>query len=220
MIINYYKGEPNTYLVSFRNGEVIKHGAGINFFYSPLTTSIAAIPLASQESHFVFTETTVDFQEITIQGSFTYRVHNPLDVATMLDYTIVPSNHRYKSTDPEKLVQRVVNAVQGRTRTEVSKLQLEDALTEVRDLAQVVYSAVAEAPELKSLGIELEGLHFTSVRATPEMQKALEADFRESLSKRADQAIYDRRKAAVEEERKIRELMEKDKERSKIGRWE
>ena len=37
------------------------------------------------------------------------------------------------------------------------------------------------------------------------MQKALEADYRESLHKRADQAIYDRRKSAVEEERKIRE---------------
>jgi hypothetical protein len=33
----------------------------------------------------------------------------------------------------------------------------------------------------------------------------LEANYRESLLKRADQAIYDRRAAAVEQERKIRE---------------
>jgi len=64
---------------------------------------------------------------------------------------------------------------------------------------------VAGAAELKAIGVELEGLHFTAVKATPEMQKALEADYREGVHKRADQAIYDRRKSAVDEERKIRE---------------
>ena len=205
MIVNYYKGEPNTYTVCFRNGKVKKHGAGINFFYMPLTTSIAAVPLASLESHFVFTETTADFQEIAIQGSFTYRLDDPLEVASRLNFTVEPGKHRYRSQDPDKLVQRVVNAVQGHTRTQVSRLSLEEALGEVRDLAQLVYAGVQQAPELKALGVVVEGLHFTSVRATPEMQKALEADFRESLNKRADQAIYDRRKSAVEEERKIRE---------------
>ncbi len=72
-------------------------------------------------------------------------------------------------------------------------------------MASVVFEKVATAPELTSLGIVLEGLHFTAVKATPEMQKALEADYRESLHKREDQAIYARRKAAVDEERKIRE---------------
>ncbi|MEO0580425.1 MAG: SPFH domain-containing protein, partial [Pseudomonadota bacterium] len=198
-------GEPNTYTVCFRNGRVRQHGAGINFMFSPLTTTIAAVPLASQEAPFVFTETTADFQELTIQGSFTYRFAEPLEIAKRLNFTVEPRQLRYRSDDPNKPVLRVTNAVQGQTRTAVSRLSLEEALGGVRDLAQAVFASVAESQDLQSLGIVLEGLHFTSVRATPEMQKALEADLREQLNKRADQAIYDRRKAAVEEERKIRE---------------
>lgn len=205
MLFNYYKGEPNTYVLCHRNGQLVQHGAGINFFYMPQTTSIAAIPLASQESQFIFNETTADYQEVSIQGALTYRLTEPLELAKRLDFTVHPKTHFYKSEDPQQLVQRVVNSVQAHTRTEVSERSLEKALTEVKDLASIVFEKVAVAPELKGLGIELEGLHFTAVKATPEMQKALEADFRESLHKRADQAIYDRRKSAVDEERKIRE---------------
>ena len=205
MMFNYYKGEPNTYTICFKDGKVRKHGAGINFWYSPLTTTISAIPVASQESHFVFTETTADFQEVAIQGSLTYRLDAPLDVASRLDYTVDPAKKRYKSEDPNKLVQRVINVVQGHTRALISQLSLEKALTSVGGVAKEVLAHVSAAQDLSSLGVVIEGLHFVSIKATPEMQKALEADFRESLSKRADQAIYDRRKAAVEEERKIRE---------------
>jgi len=205
MLINYYKGEPNTYVLCHRNGELIRHGAGINFFYLPQTTSITTIPLASQESQFIFNETTANFQEVSIQGSLTYRLSDPQVLARRLDFTISPKTLRYNSEDPQQLVQRVVNSVQAHTRSEVSQRSLERALSEVKDLASVVFEKVADASELKALGMVLEGLHFTAVKATPEMQKALEADYRESLHKRADQAIYDRRKSAVEEERKIRE---------------
>ena len=37
------------------------------------------------------------------------------------------------------------------------------------------------------------------------MQKALEAEYRENLQRNADKAIYDRRGASVEEERKIQQ---------------
>jgi hypothetical protein len=205
MLINYYKGEPNSYVLSHRNGKLAQHGAGINFYYMPLTTTLAIVPLASQESQFIFNETTANFQEVSIQGSLTYRLSDPIELAKRLDFTVSPKTHRHKSEDPLQLVQRVVNSVQAHTRSEVMERSLEAALSEVKDLSSVVFEKVANAPELTSLGIVLEGLHFTAVKATPEMQKALEADYRESLHKREDQAIYDRRKSAVDEERKIRE---------------
>ncbi|MDX1480055.1 MAG: SPFH domain-containing protein [Woeseiaceae bacterium] len=205
MLMAYYKGEPNTYTVCYRDGKVARHGAGINFLFSPLTTSIAAVPLASQDSQFVFTETTADFQEVAIQGALTFHLEEPLEIASRLNFRIDPKSGRYVSEDPMRLEQRVINAVQGHTRSIVGGLSLDQALKAARAMADGVLAAVGESPELERFGIVIEGLHFTSVRATPEMQKALEADFREKLNKRADQAIYDRRKAAVEEERKIRE---------------
>ena len=44
-----------------------------------------------------------------------------------------------------------------------------------------------------------------NISADPEMQRALEAKTREALQKDADQAIFDRRNFAVEQERKIKE---------------
>jgi hypothetical protein len=205
MLINYYKGEPNSYVVSHRNGKLKRHGAGINFFYIPQATSIAVIPVSSQDSPFIFNETTADYQEVSIQGTLTYRVTEPGELAKHLDFTVSPKTHRYTSEDPEQLVQRLVNSVQAHIRNEINGLGLEEALTTIKDLPETVRENVRRSPELKALHVVLEGLHFAAIRATPEMQKALEADYRESLHRRADQAIYARRKSAVDEERKIRE---------------
>ena len=66
-------------------------------------------------------------------------------------------------------------------------MSLEQALTEVKDLAAQVLETVRGERLLDSLGVLLESLHFTSVAATPEMRKALEADYREALQQKADQ---------------------------------
>jgi SPFH domain / Band 7 family len=95
--------------------------------------------------------------------------------------------------------------VQAHTRAHVITMSLEQALTGVKDLAAQVLAKVSDERLLDALGVVVEGLHFTSVVATPEMRKALEANHRESLQQRADQAIYARRANAVEEERRIKQ---------------
>jgi hypothetical protein len=54
-------------------------------------------------------------------------------------------------------------------------------------------------------GAQLLNVHFVAAKPTPEVAKALEADYRETLLRKADMAISARRAAAVEEERKIKE---------------
>lgn len=203
MGLGYFKGEPGNYVLRYRNGRLVDHGPGLTFFYLPFNSTIATIPVASQDAPFIFRETTADFQEIAIQGQLSYRLVKPLELSGMLDFSIEPGNGAWRSRDPEKLVQRIVNAVQLNARSGVSAMPMEEALGRVKDLADSVLAAVRDAPGLAEMGVAVESLHFTSVQASPEMQKALEADFRESLQQRADQAIYARRKAAVEEESKI-----------------
>ena len=205
MIIRYFKGEPSTYVIRYRNGKIVTSGEGANFWYLPLNTSVAAVPVVSQEAQFLFTETTANFQEVSIQGTVTYRITDPLLVASRLDFTIDPRTSRFMSEDPDKLMQRIVNLIQARTRNRVNALSLELALTGVHDLADGVLDEVIGHESIAQLGIAVESLHFTALKATPEMQKALEADYREGLQQRADQAIYARRAAAVTEERQIRQ---------------
>ena len=78
-------------------------------------------------------------------------------------------------------------------------------MTQVKELAQDVIGKVRSEPALRALGVVVESLYFLAVTPKPEMQKALEAEYRERLQRHADRAIYERRTAAVEEERKIRQ---------------
>src|SRR4029450_10521249 len=48
-------------------------------------------------------------------------------------------------------------------------------------------------------------LSIPGIQPTPETGRALEAEAREALQRRADEAIYARRNAAVEQERRIKE---------------
>lgn len=204
-LFSYYKGEPNNYVIRYKNGQIENNGKGLDFWYMPFNTSIAIINVVSQDAPFIFNESTVNFQEVAIQGQITYRLEKPLEAAQYLDFSIEPKNGQYKSNDPNKLSQRVINAVQSHTRKGLNEIPLEKALTSVKEIASQVLVDVQNETSLKKLGVVVESLYFTSITPTPEMQKALEAEYRESLQQNADKAIYERRAASVEEERKIRQ---------------
>lgn len=200
MFIKYFKGEPNMYVIAYRNGKITEKGEGRALWYLPHRTTIANVPIMTQDASFIFNEVTSNFQEIAVQGQLTYRFENPELTAKYLDFTIDPKTGRYRNKDPEKLVQRIVNTVQAYTRTRVNEMDLETSIRDVKMISDHVLTNIHKEEDLTALGIVIEKLHISSINPKPEMQKALEADYRESLKKRADQAVYDRRSAAQTEE--------------------
>lgn len=201
----HFKAEPTEYILAYSNGRVFRQGTGRTFWYMPHRTSIALIPVSTTDMNFAFNETTSNFQAITLQGQFTYRITQPETIAQLLDFTITPRTHAYRSEDPDKLNQRIVNIVQMYTRNELQHLEFEEALRSSERLARGVMEHLREEQSLISMGVECLSIFFTSIKATPEMARALEAEYREGLQKRADQAIYSRRAEAVEQERKIKQ---------------
>lgn len=204
-MFKFFKGDPNSHIFVFKNGKIIRHGKGIDVWFMPMVSSLSVIPVTSVEARFIFSETTGSFQPVAIQGNLTYRLTDPEKLVELLNYTITPKDRSYISEDPEKLVQRIINTVQSHLRSFVNQLPLEQALTQIGKLSQDVLLSIATDTALKNWGIAVESLHFTSVSAEPEIKKALEASFREQLLREADQAIYARRAAAVEEERNLSE---------------
>ena len=75
--ISYIKFDSMTYVIHFKNGRVKNEGRGLSFFYYAPNSSIAAIPLGSNDLPFIFNETTTDYQSISIQGQVTYKIGNP-----------------------------------------------------------------------------------------------------------------------------------------------
>jgi regulator of protease activity HflC (stomatin/prohibitin superfamily) len=204
-LIGYYKSNPTDYVLLYQQGQVRRAGPGLAFFYWAPTSSIVSIPVSTVDVPFILNETTGNFQAVTVQGQVTYRVANPRQLAGLLNFAVDPRAHAYLSTDPDKLPQRIVNALQTHLHAELLRRALEDALREAADIAASVMTQLRAETVLAAMGVECLTLVINSIKPTPEMAKALEAEYREGLQQRADHAIYTRRAVAVEQERRIKE---------------
>jgi hypothetical protein len=203
--IRFIKIPPTTYLLQFRNGRIVREGTGLSFFYYAPATSLVAIPVGSSDEPFIFEETTVDHQTITLQGQVTYRVADAKKLAALMNFTLAPNGQSYLSEDPEKLPQRVVNLVHVLARGELEKLSLRDTMRAADIIVTNVRKELTISPEISALGVEVIGLSILAIKPTPETARALEAETREQLLLKADEAIFLRRNAAVEQERAIKE---------------
>lgn len=202
--ISYLKMTPTTYVLHFKAGKVKRAGPGLSFWYYQPTSTVVAVPLASSDVPFAFNAVTRDFQELTVQGQLTYRVVDPTRLAGLLDFSI-DQRGKYRSEDPTKLEERLVNATQVLASHILGRLTLREALTASETLVAEISAGLRKVDAVAMLGIEPLALSILSIRPTPEMSRALEADARERLSREADEAIYARRNAAVEQERVIKE---------------
>jgi len=202
--LRFMKAPPTTYVLHFVNGRVRREGPGLSFFYWAPGSTIVTVPIGSADVPFAFQEATEDFQAVAIQGQVTYRVADPRRLAALLDLSLAP-NGRYRTDDYQKLPERLVHATQMLMRAETQRLTLAAALTDASGLGARVLARLREADAVVQLGVEVLGLSVLAVRPTPESAKALEAEAREALQRRSDEAIYARRNAAVEQERRIKE---------------
>ncbi|HAO21024.1 MAG: membrane protease subunit, stomatin/prohibitin [Desulfobacteraceae bacterium IS3] len=203
--IRFIKVQPTTYLLQYKAGKIVREGAGLSFFYYAPTTSIAAVPIGSQDIPFIFKEMSSDFQEIAIQGQVTYRIINPKQIAQLLNFSLDSTGKAYNSDDPEKLPQRVINLIRVMIRKQLQNLSLRKALASSDFLTDTVIGSISEAKEISSVGVEVMGFSILSITPNPDTARALEAETREQLLKEADEAIYARRNSAVEQERAIKE---------------
>lgn len=202
--MRFVKVPPTTHVIQYRRGRLVREGSGLSFFCFAPFAEIVQIPLASVDVPFVFNEVTADFQDATIQGELTYRVQDPKRVAALLDFT-VGADGRWRSEDPEKLNDRVVHAAQILARSHTQTRKLADLLTGADALVRDALAGLRQSEAVTMLGLEVLALSILSIKASPEMTKALQADAREQILRKADEAIFERRNTAVELERRIKE---------------
>ena len=203
-MLSFMKVPPTTYVLQYKDGQIRREGAGLSFIYYVPTSTIVAIPMASADVPFVFQESTGDFQSVTIQGQLTYRVADPKRLASLLDFSI-NSRHAYYSDDPRKLPERLIHTLQTLTRAITQRMDLKETLVSSDAIVMEALAKLRKSEAVAALGIEILSLSIVSIRPTPETGRALEAEAREELQRRADEAIYARRNSAVEQERLIKE---------------
>lgn len=201
----FIKFQPSEYVLKYSKGKIVKEGVGLSFYYYAPTTSIVVVPVASTDVPFIFEEVTSDFQTVTVQGQVTYRIVDQKKIAQLLNYTLDIRGKGYVSEDTKKLPQRIINIVRVLTKKNLESMQLGVAIKSSEALAKGILNEIRENEEINSLGIEILGLSVLSILPNKETARALEAQAREQILKKADEAIYERRNASIEQERRVKE---------------
>jgi hypothetical protein len=203
--INYFKAEP-TEFVRIRIGKRIKkEGEGISGYYLPYRTTVEMVSVAASDQPFFFTEFSKDNQEVNIQGGFIYKVSDPRKVIETYNFSVDPATKEYLAEDFMKFPEHILQLIKGKTRNIVQETPLAKLLLMGDKLAHDIMEQLGLEEIVGEMGVDIKNLYFASIRPTPEISKALEAEYREHLLQKADEAIYMRRAQAVENERVIQE---------------
>ena len=202
--VNYISFDSMTYVIHYSKGKIKREGRGLSFFYYRPSSSLTAIPLGTRDVPFIFKETSEDFQEVTVQGQITYNISDPKALSEALDFTIT-SNKRPRYEKFEVLEQRLNNEAQTAVSSYIQGKKLKEGLRCAKEISEIIQDNLLNSKAVKLLGVQILSVEVLGVTPSPEMGKALETETRESLQKEADQAVYERRNFAVEQERKIKE---------------
>jgi regulator of protease activity HflC (stomatin/prohibitin superfamily) len=204
--IGFKKAPPTVYVIHHSNGRVVREGSGLNFWYFAPTSTVIDIPVSSRDVHFAFFESTADFQQVTLQGQVTYRITDPIRLSHLVDFSVRTNGKYLNERNPEELLgERLVNAAQVIAKAIIQRMDLRTALSSVELIVPTMLEELKAAEAVQMLGLEILDLSLLQIKPTPEMSRALEAEAREALQRQADEAIYSRRNAAVEQERRIKE---------------
>lgn len=204
MGFRYLKTPPTTFSLLYKAGKATAKGSGLSrVYFSPIYT-LVQINLASVDLPFVFENPTQDFQDVTIQGQLTFRVADPEKLSSVMNYT-VDARGKYVSDDPDKLGERLIQVAQVFSRDFSQRFTLLEVIEKSSELSSELKRTLADSEVTKTLGVEILNVSVTSIKASPEMAKALQADARERLLLKADEAVFARRNTAIELERQIKE---------------
>ncbi len=201
----FIKVRPTQYIMHYSRGRLVRQGVGLSFFYFAPTSSLIRISLTSKDVPIKFSETTSDFQKITITGMITYKVSDPIRLSQLMNFTLDETGDNFESDDPERLSHKLADYTQIIARSYLKTASLKEVLMNTDPVIDRIRNHLEHARAIGSLGIDILDFSFLSVSPSQETAHALEAETREQILIDADKAIYRRRNLAVEQERMNRQ---------------
>jgi hypothetical protein len=202
----HVRTDASSHAIRYRNGSVIDSGRGLAFWFRPLDTAVAEVPLDDQELPFLFHGRSSDVQEVVTQGILTFRVVEPEILAARIDFGIDLGTGRHAKTPLEQLSDRLTQLAQQHAAELISVTPLRELVAAgVGRLRDRIQSGLAGDSHLAEMGIAIVSVRVSAVQPSADVEKALAAPTRELISQEADEAAFARRAAAVDKERAIAE---------------
>ena len=205
-ILHHLRAETTTHILRYRRGRLVASGPGLSFWFYPLTTALAEVPIDDRERPFMFRGRSLDFQDVSTQGTLTYRVTDPEILAKRIDFSIDLRQGHYQHEPLEQLAAIVLQGAEALTLEYLNQTILRQALQEgLAEIRNLILSGLQNSDTLSELGIQLVAFRLAHISPSADMEKALQAPAREATQQQADQATFKRRALAVEKERAIAE---------------
>ena len=205
-ILHHLRAEPTMHVLRYRRGHLVDGRAGLAFWFRPMNTAAAEVPLDDRELPFLFHVRSADFQELTVQGVITFRVADPQRLARRVDFTIDLENGRWLREPLQQVAALLTQLAQQFVIDDLARKDVRTILNEgVAPLRDLIADGLAAEPALAELGLDVVAMRVAAVSPTPELEKALRHPAREEIQQKADEAGFARRAAAVEKERAIAE---------------
>ena len=205
-LVRHLRATPNQFILHYRKGKLVRSGSGLSYWFNPLSAAVAQVPVEDVETTFMLRERSLDFQEVKVQVTLTYRVVDPVKAALRMNFTLSLESGAWVEQPLERLATAWAHWALQPARAVLNALPLVGA---VRAGIVATRDAVEEAlrtnPEVEAMGLALVSVQIDQVSPTPELEKALQTPTREAIQQKADEASFQRRALAVEKERAIKE---------------
>ncbi|MFN7698347.1 MAG: SPFH domain-containing protein [Deltaproteobacteria bacterium] len=205
-LLRHLRADSSSHVLVYRDGVLVRSGRGLSCWFFPLSTSLAEVPTDDREVALSAFVRSSDFQDLSVQGSLTYRVIDPSKLAERVDFSIDTARGLHLRQPLDKLALQLGQLAQQEVAIWASQLPLRDALRRGPAEARARISARFETEALlEPLGLAIASVHVASVLASNDLERAIEAPMREHIQQEADEAAFARRAMAVEKERAIAE---------------
>jgi regulator of protease activity HflC (stomatin/prohibitin superfamily) len=205
-IVRHLRAEPSFHILRFRRGKLVASGRGLAFWFRPLNTSVAEIPMDDRELPFLFHGRAKDFQDTTVQGVVTFRVVDAERAAARVDFALDLGTGATLKQPLEKLAGLLTELAQQFALGYLAQTDLRHALAEgVAEIRERIWQGLREDAALEAMGLEVVAVRVGAVKPVAEVEKALQIPVREAIQQEADQATFRRRAEAVEQERAVQE---------------
>lgn len=204
--LRHVRAEPTSHVIRYRRGRLVRQGPGLAFWFRPITTAIAEIPVDDRELPFLFHARSADHQRVTVQGAITFRVADPALLAGRIDFSIHLRTGRWCSAPLEQVGGLLTQLAQQFVIDQLASRELRAILAEgVAPIRARIGRGLEAEPALAQLGLTVVAVRVADVAPTAEVEKALQQPAREQIQSRADEATFARRATAVDNERAIAE---------------
>ncbi len=202
----HLRATPTNHIVHSRRGKLVHSGAGVSFTFFPLNAAISEVPIAEAELSVLFGARTLDFQEVSVQATVTYRFADAKVAASRIDFAIDPYRGTWLGKPLEQVGTRITELAQQYAVEHISSVRLVELLGGgIPAVREVTSTGLIADARLAETSITVIGVRIVSIRPQADLERALEVPVREQVQQDADKATFERRALAVERERAIAE---------------